>query len=59
MVARVQVTVEAKYMDYQFCCAHLGKPTSCRIHVGGDGTTRLHASFRKVRSLPALVYALV
>ena len=43
------VTVEAKYMDYKFCCETLGRPDSCSIEIGGDAVTKLHAGFRKVR----------
>ena len=42
------VTVEAKYMDYKFCCRRLGRPDTCGIEIGGDNVTRLHAGFRKV-----------
>jgi hypothetical protein len=42
------VTVEAKFMDYKFCCADPAKPSSCHIETGGDNVTRIHASFRKV-----------
>lgn len=42
------VTVEAKYMDYRFCCASPSNPASCHIETGGDNVTKLHAGYRKV-----------
>ena len=42
------VTIEAKYMDYKFCCGTLGDRSTCGIQIGGDGVTKIHAGFRKV-----------
>ena len=42
------VTVEAKFMDYKFCCRDASQPGTCHIETGGDNITRIHASFRKI-----------
>jgi hypothetical protein len=44
------VTVEAKFMDYKFCCTSASEPASCRLETGGDNITKYHASFRKVNN---------